>query len=79
MFINTLEKIYVIMNEDFIMKILYKYIITKVQNTLQKEYEALVYYFKVKLDNESVFTLNKLKEKLRSKYHPIKKYERRHS
>ena len=42
LFINTLEKLARRMNEDFDMKIIDEDIITKVLNTLPREYEALV-------------------------------------
>ena len=62
-FINTLEKLSRIMNEDFYMKILDKYITTKVLNTLPREYEDLVDSLQVQMDTESVINLNNIKEK----------------
>ena len=52
LFINTLEKLARRMNEDFNMKILDEDIITKVLNTLPREYEALVDSLQVQMDTE---------------------------
>ena len=52
LFINTLEKLSRRMNEDFNMKILYEDIITKVLNTLPRDYEALVDSLQVHMDTE---------------------------
>ena len=60
-FINTLEKLSRRMNEDFRMNIQDKDIITKVLNTFLREYESMMDSFQVQMDNESGFTLNKLK------------------
>ena len=67
-FINTLEKLARRMNEDFDMKIIDEYIITKVLNTLPREYEALVDSLQVQMDTEKGVTLDNLKEQLRSKF-----------
>ena len=50
LFINTLEKISRRMNEDFNMNILDEDIITKVLNTLPREYEELVDSLQVQMD-----------------------------
>ena len=73
LFINTLEKLSIRMNEDFNMKILDEDIITKVLNTLPREYEALVDSIQVQMYTEKVVTLDNLKEKLRSKFKRMKK------
>ena len=52
LFINTLEKLSRRMNDDFDMKILDEDIITKVLNTLPREYEVLVYSLQVQMDTE---------------------------
>ena len=52
LFINTLEKLVRRMNEDFNMKILDEDIITKVLNTLPRDYEALVDSLQVQMDTE---------------------------
>ena len=68
LFINNLEKISRRMNEDFNMKILDEDIITKVLDTLPRDYEALVDSLQVQMHSEKFVTLDNLKEKLRSKY-----------
>ena len=81
LFINTLEKLSRRMNEDFNMNILDEDIITKVLNTLPRDYEALVDSLQVQMDSEKGDTLDNLKEQLRSKYQQMKKNEsssRRH-
>ena len=50
LFINTLEKLSRRMNEDFDMKIIDEDIITKVLNTLPREYESLLDSLKVQMD-----------------------------
>ena len=50
LFINTLEKLSRRMNEDFNMKILDEDIITKVLNTLPRDYESLVDSLQVQMD-----------------------------
>ena len=77
LFINTLEKLSRRMNEDFDMKIIDEDIITKVLNTLPREYEALVDSLQVQMDTEKGVTLDNLKEKLRSKFQRMKKKESR--
>ena len=52
LFINTLEKFSRRMNEDFDMKIIDEDIITKVLNTLPREYEALVDSLQVQMHTE---------------------------
>ena len=52
LFINTLEKLDRRMNEYFNMKILDEDIITKVLNTLPRDYEALVDSLQVQMDTE---------------------------
>ena len=52
MFINTMEKLSRRINKDFNMKILDEYIITKVLNTLPRDYEALVDSLQVQMDTE---------------------------
>ena len=54
LFINTLEKLSRRMNEDFNMNILDEDIITKVLNTIERDYEALVYLLQVQMDSEKV-------------------------
>ena len=61
LFINTLEKLSRRMNEDFNMKILDEDIITKVLNTLPRDYESLVNSLKVKMNSEKCVTLDNLK------------------
>ena len=77
LFINTLEKLSRRMNEDFNMKILDKDIITKVLNTLPRDYEALVDSLQVQMDSEKGVTLDNLKEQLRLKLQRMKKNESR--
>ena len=77
LFINTLEKLSRRMNEDFDMKIIDEDIITKVLNTLPREYEALVDSLQVQMDTEKGVTLDNLKEQLRSKFQRMKKNEPR--
>ena len=77
LFINNLEKLSRRMKEDFNMNILYKDIITKVLNTLTRDYEALVYYLQVQMDSEKGVTLDNLKEQLRSKFQMMKNNESR--
>ena len=77
LFINTLEKLARRMNEDFDMKIIDEDIITKVLNTLPREYEALVDSLQVQMDTEKGVTLDNLKEQLRSKFQRMKKSETR--
>ena len=76
-FINTLEKLERRMNEDFDMKIIDEDIITKVLNTLPREYEELVDSLQVQMDTEKGVTLDNLKEQLRSKFQLMKKNESR--
>ena len=79
--INNLDKLSRRMIEDFNMKILDEDIITKVLNTLQRDYEALVDSLQVQMDTEKGVTLDNLKEQLRSKFQRMKKNEsipRRH-
>ena len=73
LFINTLDKLSRRMNEDFDMKIIDEDIITKVLNTLPREYEALVDSLQVQMDTEKGVTLDNLKEQLRSKFQRMKK------
>ena len=76
LFINTLEKLARRMNEDFDMKIIDEDIITKVLNTLPREYEALVDSLQVQMDTEKGVTLDNLKEQLRSKFQQMRKMKR---
>ena len=77
LFINTLEKLDRRMNEFFDMKIIDEDIITKVLNTLPREYEELVDSLQVQMDTEKGVTLDNLKEQLRSKFQRMKKNETR--
>ena len=77
LFINTLEILSRRMNEYFKMKIPEEDIITKVLNTLSRDYKALVYSLQVQMDSEKGVTLDNLKEQLRSKYQRMKKNESR--
>ena len=61
LFIKTLEKLSIRMNEDFNMKILDEDIITKFLNTLTRDYEALVDSLQVQMDSEKGVTLDNLK------------------
>lgn len=54
---NTLEKLMRRMDEEFNMKILDEDIITKVLNTLTREYEALVYSLQVQMETEKGVSL----------------------
>ena len=65
------------MNEDFKMKILDEDIITKVLNTLPREYESLVDSLKVQMSTEAGVSLENLKEQLRSKFHLMKNIDTR--
>ena len=71
-FINTLEKLSRRINEELKMKILNENIITKVLNTLPREYEDLVDSLKVQMATEKVLSLDNLKEQLRSKFHHMR-------
>ena len=65
------------MKEDFEMKILDEYIITKVLNTLPREYESLVDTLQVQMSIDEGVTLDNLKEQLRSKFHRMSKMDSR--
>ena len=76
LFINTLEKLARRMNEDFDMKIIDEDIITKILNTLTREYETLVDSLQVQMDTEKGVTLENLKEQLRSKFQRMKRVKK---
>ena len=65
------------MNEDFNMNILDEDIITKVLNTLPREYEALIYSLQVQMETEKGVSLENLKEQLISKFQRRKKNQPR--
>ena len=73
LFINTLEKLERRMNKDINMNILDEDIITKVLNTLPREYESLVYSLQVQMENEKGLSLENFKEQLRSKFQRMRK------